>query len=98
MGVFFASALTRNQLLSMADGRKCLTFLCQEAPLFSPEKYGNYEPLRLDFSCDRIDEALSYWGRALYWKRRRPHLTGFLDTGWGASPIHGQISIDIGDN
>ncbi|HEV8581232.1 MAG TPA: hypothetical protein VGX68_19375 [Thermoanaerobaculia bacterium] len=85
---------TRNSLTSRKDAREFLKILCEAGEQFVPERYGNWEPLRMPFS--EPEEALRAWNWGFLWSRAKPRVEGSVYQSMGPRPTHGSITI-VGD-
>lgn len=83
--------LTLERIGQRDSGRDILRML---EPLYEPQKYNIYEPIRTRYDKDNIDEALEMWGdRMFLWKRSKPRVAGIA--GMGYRNIHDDISLDL---
>lgn len=87
--------LTSRSLKSEGEGRRLLRLWTELLPDFVPERFGNYEPLRLEFKPDDIDSALEHWAWPFLAKRRKPRMLGMVFMHIGKIPVHGSIKIEL---
>ncbi|WP_218080316.1 hypothetical protein [Anthocerotibacter panamensis] len=57
-------------------GKQFLSLLQDHMFDFSPERIGNYEPIKLAYNFNEIDACLDFWENPFLWKRRKPRVLG----------------------
>jgi hypothetical protein len=87
--------LTPRRLLSADDGREVLDLVCSVYPDVAPERYGNYEPLRLVFDPNDPEQFLAHWHQMVFWRRRRPMVLGAAGLSDSTVTRHGSLSLTI---
>lgn len=87
--------LTSRSLKSADDGRRLLRLWTELLPHYVPERFGNYEPIRLEFTPDDIDSVVKYWDWPFLAKRRKPRMLGSVFMHIGKVPVHGSIKIEL---
>jgi hypothetical protein len=64
-------------------------------PNYVPERFGNYEPIRLEFTPADIDSVIKYWDWPFLAKRSKPRMLGTIFMNIGKIPVHGSIKIEL---
>lgn len=72
-------------------GARFLEILNRVAPDYSPETYGDREPLKHNFVRDGLERALQCWGTGFLWKRTKPKVTGNAIVGFQRA--HDKINL-----
>jgi hypothetical protein len=67
---FTVGLLVPSRMEDAGDGERFLVALHDKADRFSPEFYGNFEPIKTPFAS--IEECLKNWRCPFLWKRKRP--------------------------
>lgn len=78
---------------SRSEGEDFLRLLMKHAPELQPQRYGNFEPLRLEFDSSNIERVLDSWKWPFLWKRARPYFAGGVWPAIGPQPKHASLDI-----
>lgn len=93
----FTNLLTDESLLDRESGKRFLWLLDNRFCSLSPERYGNYEPVRKIHDPNKADTTLSSWTEPFIWTRTKPRTEGSVGLayapGWSLRCAH--ISADI---
>lgn len=94
MAELFMNILTPVNVASPRAGERILRTLCDEAPHFSPQRYGSSEPLRHLFDDANIDDALNSWPlQPFLWRRSRPTVRGRIFVAPEGRPNHTVVAL-----
>lgn len=89
----YANILTSSRLTSLDDGRRLLEIWSRELPSLVPEKYGNYEPLRKEFTSDGLESIVTSWEYPFLLRKKKPKMSASVFMGGGKISTHGWIHI-----
>jgi hypothetical protein len=87
--------LTSYSLQSKDHARELFRLWTELLPEYAPERFGNYEPIRIRFNADDIESALEHWEWPFLVKRQKPRMQGSIFIGGGKVPVHGWITVDF---
>ena len=85
--------VTDRSLQSKEDGRELLRLWTKLLPEYIPERFGNHEPIRLQFNTDDIEKVLDHWHWPFLVKRQKPGMQGTVFMGGRKKLIHGWITV-----
>jgi len=89
VGILIARSIRKR-----SAGARFLEVLNLVAPDYSPETYGDREPLKHNFVTDGVERALQCWGMSFLWKRVKPKVTGNAIVGF--QQAHDKINLRMG--
>lgn len=91
MADLFINLLSSRSLASADAVDDVVGTLSRIAPTLSPEKYGNWEPLRTPFSSNA--DLHGSWKSPFLWLRKRPSATGSVFMVTGPRPQHASVTM-----
>ncbi|MBB4372406.1 hypothetical protein GGD63_005214 [Bradyrhizobium sp. cir1] len=98
MTQLFFEILSPLPLTRRLDARKLFAVWRDAAPDTLPDRIGNHEPLRLDFSIADLETAFSIWEHHVLLKRvAKPKLTSSIFMQYGPHRKHSTWSISVSD-
>lgn len=98
MTQLFFEILSPLPLTRRLDARKLFAVWRDTAPETLPDRIGNHEPLRLDFSIDDIERAFGIWEHHVLLKRvAKPKLASSIFMQYGPHRKHSTWSITVSD-
>lgn len=74
---FYLQILTNRNLEDEGSARRLFDFLDEHSEL-TPEKCGNFEPLRGKYAVGKRDDALRAWKEPFFWMRKKPDVRGMV--------------------
>ena len=82
-------------LSSAAEARGLFELMARYCPAIVPEYYGNSEPLLKSFDATGMEAFVADWERSIYWKRRRPKVSGSAHRPYVQERVHTWINISV---
>lgn len=88
--------LTMRDLNGEQAGRNVIEILERSCPVLLPQRYGNYEPLKLAFQASNLATVLRHWKFPFLWKRTKPTVEGSVWMAPAGRLDHSTVAVQWG--